>query len=348
MTKAPTPPLVVAGRYEVVRELGRGSFGQVLEVIDHTLDTVCALKLLSNDILVGPWAESQTLRGLKGEFILPILNADVVAGRRYVVTEVMTGGTVDDHVVPDVGMSVGTAVRWAREACQGIARVHDYGLIHGDIKPGNLFLDGRGEVLIGDFGLAQKLDANGLARAVGTPCTMAPEVASPLARTASNDLTYTLSSDVYSLGATLYWMLAGVPATSGMSHLKDIAIQPRPDIWEQAPHLPQGLRNVINKAITFDPRKRQTSASELAAELGRYRPYDRAWDRMKPHADHEQCYRGAKGDSVIEVCVEPTSAGQVNITARHSSSKRRVRKGERISSRSTLPASLRSVFKACN
>lgn len=347
MTNDPTPRRVVAGRYEVIRELGRGSFGQVLEVIDHTLGTVCALKLLSDDIFVGPWAESQILRGLRGEFILPILNADVVANSRYVVTEVMTGGTVHDCIVPSVGMPVERAVRWAREACQGVARVHDSGLIHGDIKPGNLFLDHRGEVLVGDFGLAQRLDANGAARAVGTPDTMAPEAAAALVRLVSSDLTYTMSCDIYSLGATLFWMLAGVPASSGMSSLHDIATQPRPDIWDVAPHLSQGLRNVVNKAISFDNSQRQTSASELAAELGRCASRDRTWDRVAPHTGHEQCYIGFKGGSVIEVCVARDNATRVNITARHAGSGRRVRKGERTSTRSALPASLRSVFRAC-
>lgn len=345
----PPPPMIIARRYEVLRSLGRGSFGEVYEVRDHHLDTVCALKLLSDVISVGPWSESQLLRGLRGEYILPVLNADVIAGQRYVVTEVMSGGTVEDGIVAGVGMpSVERAVRWARDACQGIARVHDHGLIHGDIKPGNLFLDHRGEVLVGDFGLAQRLDASGAARAVGTPGTMAPEAAAPLVPLVSSDLTYTVSCDVYSLGATLFWMLAGVPVTSGMSTLRDVATRPRPDLWGFAPHVPRGLRQVVNKAIAFDPSQRQTSASELAAELGRCASRDRAWDRETPHAGHEQCYVGAKGSSVIEVCVEPDSSTRVTITARHAGSGRRVRRVERTSTRSTLPASLRSVFRACN
>lgn len=349
MTTAPPPPTIIDGRYEVLRSLGQGSYGAVYEVRDHHLDTVCALKLLSDDILVGPWNESQVLRGLKGEYILPVLNADVVAGRRYVVTEVMSGGTVEDGIVAGVGMSsVERAVRWARDACQGIARVHDHGLIHGDIKPGNLFLDQRGEVLVGDFGLAQSLDGNGLARAGGTPSTMAPEVAAPLAGLVPSDLTYRLSSDVYSLGATLFWMLAGAPATSGMSTLSDVATHLRPDLWGFAPHVPRGLRQVVNKAISLDPSRRQTSASNLAAELGRCASRVRAWDRVAPHAGHEQCYVGTKGSSAIEVCVEPDSTTRVTITARHAGSGRRVGRVGRTSTRSALPASLRSVFNACN
>ena len=341
--------MIIAGRYQVIRQLGQGTFGQVLEVHDHTLGPVCALKLLDGSIgVAGPWAESQILRGLRGEYILPILNADLVAGSRYVVTEVMTGGTVDDHIVPNVGMPVGQAVRWAREACHGIARVHDSGLVHGDIKPANLFLDDRREVLVGDFGLAQKLDANGLAEAGGTPGTMAPEVAAPLVPLVLGDLTYTVLSDVYSLGATLFWMLAGAPVTHSMTCLHDIATHPRPDIWDQAPHVPRGLRTIVNRAISFDPALRPASAADLASQLGRFREGDRSWERMTPHAGHEQCFRGTKGGSVIEVCAEPQSTTRMNITARQAGSGRRVRRAERTSERASLSASLRAVFRACN
>ncbi|WP_366933956.1 serine/threonine-protein kinase [Brevibacterium renqingii] len=337
--------MIVDGRYEVIRELGRGSYGQVLEVRDHTMATRCALKLLSDDVLVGPWTESHLLRGLRGEYILPILNADVVAGRRYIVTEVMMGGTVDDHIQAAIGMPIDRAVRWAREACQGIARVHDYDLVHGDIKPGNLFLDAREEVLVGDFGLAQQVDDQGFAQAVGTPATMAPEVAASFKGKSSTPLTYTRLSDVYSLGATAYWMIAGQPPSVGTT---DLVSGTRPDLWTVAPHAPRGLRDAINRAIALDPKQRQASASQLAAELGLHRSPDRTWNRTVPHSGHEQCYSGAKGESVIEVCVHPESTSRVRITGQHASSARRVRKAERTSSRRNLATALRSAFRACN
>lgn len=334
--------MIIANRYEVVRELGRGSFGEVLEVRDHTLDTLCALKLLSDAVLTGPWTESQILRGLSGEYILPIMNADVVQGRRYIVTEVMTGGTVEDRIAPDVGMPTDQVVRWAREACQGVARVHDAGLVHGDIKPGNLFLDAREEVLVGDFGLAQQVNNDGAAQAVGTYTTMAPEVAAVFAGSSSTTFTYTRLSDVYSLGATAYWMLAGRPPSVGLS---DLTADTRPDLWTVAPHVSRGLRDVINRALALDPAKRQTSASHLAAELGLHRSPDRAWNRVAPHDGHDQCFVGIKVNSKIEVCVHSESASRVQILANSSPSGRRVRRGERSSTRRKLSADLRSVFR---
>lgn len=348
MTSAPTPPTIIAGRYEVLRPLGSGSFGEVYEVHDHTLDTRCALKLLANGILFGPWSESQVLRGLRGEYIMPILNADVVAGQRYVVTEVMTGGTVDNHLSPGLGMATEQAVRWTREACQGIARVHDHGLIHGDIKPGNLFLDHRGEVLVGDFGLAQQLGADGCAKAVGTRETMAPEVAAAGVPPVTTNLTYTVGSDVYSLGATLFWMLAGEPPLAGVASYDLLATQSRPDIWERAPHIPRGLRDVVNRAIAFDPADRPASAIELAAALGRYRAPARRWTRIAPHPGHEQCFTGVKGASKIEVCAVPDGSRPIAIVARQAGSGRKVRKAARSCSRSDLSKFLRSAFKVCD
>lgn len=346
MTSDPTPSIVIANRYEVVRELGRGSFGEVWEVHDHTLGTRCALKLLSDQVLAGPWNESQILRGLSGEYVLPILNADVVEGRRYIVTEVMAGGTVEDRITPHVGMKVGQAVRWSREACQGVARAHDAGLIHGDIKPGNLFLDGRDEVLVGDFGLAQLVRGRGAARAVGTPATMAPEVAAGIVSTSSTPYTYTPLSDVYSLGATAYWMLAGHPPTPGPS-FSDLVDVGRPDLWDVAPHVPRGLRDVINRSLSLAPTDRQASASDLAADLGLHRSPGRSWNRVAPHDGHEQCFVGRKARSTIEVCVRPESGSQLCITAQNSPSGRRLAKGTRTSLRRNLPRDLRSVFRAC-
>lgn len=346
MNSDPTPPVVIANRYEVVRGLGSGSFGEVWEVHDHTLGTRCALKLLSDQVFAGPWSESQILRGLSGEYVLPILNADVVQGRRYIVTEVMSGGTVEDRIMPKVGMDVSQAVRWSREACQGVARAHDIGLIHGDIKPGNLFLDARDEVLVGDFGLAQLVAGRGAAKAVGTYATMAPEVAAGIAGFSATQYTYTQLSDVYSLGATAYWMLAGHPPTPG-PNVKDLVDVVRPDIWSVAPHVPRGLRDAINRSLSLDPTERQASASELAADLGLRQSPERSWNRVDPHEGHEQCFVGSKARSIIEVCVVSESESRLLITAHNSPSGRRLTKGTRSSSRRKLQQDLRSVFRAC-
>ena len=123
--------------------------------------------------------------------------------------------TTARSIQPGVGVDVEQATRWLRQACRGVARVHDAGLLHKDIKPENLFISNDQDVLVGDLGIACLRDATGAGHFGGTAETMAPEVAvvgatmSPAAW--PNQRPTTVLSDVYSLGASLYWLLAGIP-----------------------------------------------------------------------------------------------------------------------------------------
>lgn len=341
---------VIAGRYEVRKALGSGAFGEVYEVFDHNLSQVCALKI-HRQTVAGPWTEAQILRQLDGEFILKVLNADLAAGAPYVVTHLATNGTIADQIDPDVGIPITSAVRWARQACQGVARIHDQKLLHRDIKPENLFIDNRQAVLVGDLGLAQLQDQNGLADAAGSIPTMAPEVAriGALGQNPATARVYDVTADVYSLGATLYWMLAGVRPLPRAASFGDVWSAPQPDVWVVAPHVPQGLRDIVNKSIARDPGSRYSSVAEFDSALGGWSPPARSWTRVTPHASHEQCFTGVKGASHLEICAIPTGVRtQIEIVARHSASGRAVPRAHRTVSRSGLPAGLRSAFHACN
>ncbi|MGH3724611.1 MAG: serine/threonine protein kinase [Mycobacterium sp.] len=341
---------VIAGRYEVRKALGSGAFGEVYEVFDHNLKQVCALKI-HNRTVAGPWTEAQILRQLDGEFILKVLNADLAAGAPYVVTHLATNGTVTDKIEPDVGMPITSAVRWARQACQGVARIHDQKLLHRDIKPDNLFIDHRQDVLVGDLGLAQLQDQNGLADAAGSIPTMAPEIAQ-IGVPGQNPTTvrvYGAAADVYSIGATLFWMLAGAQPVPGASSYADVWSAPQPDIWDAAPHVPQGLRDIVNKSIAREPFNRYASAAGFDSALGGWSPPPRIWTRVTPHSGHRQCFSGTKGASLLEVCAIPTGVrSQLQIVARHPASQRAVVKAHRTVSRAGLAAGLRSTFRACN
>lgn len=341
---------IIAGRYEVRKALGSGAFGEVYEVFDHNLKQVCALKI-HNRMVAGPWTEAQILRQLDGEYILKVLNADLAEGAPYVVTHLATNGTIADQIQPDVGVLITAAVRWARQACQGVARIHDQKLLHRDLKPENLFIDGRHDVLVGDLGLAQLQDENGLADAAGSIPTMAPEIAR-IGAPGQNPTTarvYSIAADVYSLGATLFWMLAGAQPVPGTSSYDDIWRASQPDLWEVAPHVPQGLRDIVNRSIAREPVKRYASAAGFDSALGGWSPPPRLWTRVKPHPGHEQCFSGTKGASLLAVCAIPTGVRtQLNIVAYHSASGRAVTKARRTVPRSGLSAGLRSAFHACN
>jgi len=347
---ARTAGQIIAGRYEVRKALGTGAFGEVHEVFDHHFKQVCALKI-HNQMIAGPWTEAQILLQLDGEYILKVLNADLAQGAPYVVTHLATNGTIADQIPRGVGIPITTAVRWARQACQGVARVHDHRLLHRDIKPENLFVDTHQDILVGDLGLAQLQDSNGLADAAGSIPTMAPEIAR-VGAPGQNPTTarvYSIAADVYSLGACLFWMLAGAQPVPGASSFGDVWSAPDPDLWNVAPHVPQGLRDIVNRSIARDPANRYASAAGFDAALGGWSPPPRLWTRLKPHAGHEQCFSGAKGASLIEVCAIPTGVRtQLNIVAFHPASRRAVTKAQRTVSRSGLSAGLRSAFHACN
>jgi serine/threonine-protein kinase len=316
----------IRNRYRVLGYLGGGENGRVYEVWDERQDQRCALKMLNNTFF-GTWAEARVLTGLRGDYILPILNTDDEGGVAFIVTEVMENGSTEDHIVQGVGARVDEATEWVRQAAIGIARVHDSGLIHMDIKAGNLFLDEDRRVLVGDFGLANPSDANGVGSAGGgSPETMAPEIA-------AGGLA-SVRTDVYSLGATLYHLLTGDWMNPALRPLTDwnqlnaaVAAHgaPRP-LGEVAPHVPVGLGTIVMKAIDPDPSRRYATSDELAAALGaRTRPA-RTWTRDQPCSGHTTCFTGIKaGASTFKVCAVPTGS-----RGRHIIESRRIPAGTRV------------------
>lgn len=300
----------IDSRYRVDGYFGSGKNGHVYDVWDTNQGQRVALKLLDPHRLhLGRWAEAQTLTSLSGRYILPILNASDDAGVPYIVTDVMLNGTTEDAIVPGVGVPVDQAAKWIRQAAVGIARVHDRRLVHVDIKAGNLFLDADNNVLVGDFGLAGHMDGAGNSHGGGSPETMAPEIPSTFATN--------VRTDVYSLGATLYHMLAGQWMNPALANLTDwgqltaaVAAHGAPTpIGHVAPHVPQGLRSIVMRAIDPDPTQRYASAGDLASALGARTKPRRTWTRDPPCAGHTMCFSGVRpGHASIKVCAVPTGS----------------------------------------
>jgi serine/threonine-protein kinase len=288
---------VIGGRYVVQTLLGRGSFGEVYKVADGNQGGEYALKLFLPLPGTNVWHEAQILTQLESDYILPVRNADIASGVPYVVTDIAAYGTAADHLSP-IGVVPDRAVHWTRAACRGTTRTHDAGLLHRDIKPGNLFLTATGDALLGDFGLAHLQDAFGNAPPGGTPVTEAPEVA------AGNPAT--VRSDVYSLGATLYALLAGRYAHDGPdipACLAALAAGPGPALRDIAPHVGQALAQRVARAMDRDPAARYASASAFDAALGQLPKQTRRWARTDEHPGHLGCWRGtAAKASAVTVC----------------------------------------------
>jgi serine/threonine-protein kinase len=343
---------LIAQRYEILGSLGSGGQGDVFEVFDHNENDTVALKLLHpTNHPFGTWGEAKILRHLADDHILPIRNADTHLGQAFLVTAIASGGSVAKRI-PPVGMNVDEAVRCVQQACQGIERGHDCGLLHNDIKPDNLFLDAKGNCVVGDYGMAGAIDpttGTGIAYG-GTAETVAPEIA--VAVLAGQPPLATRRSDVYSLAATLFWMLAGepphdfigIPADQQL-RLQHVATTPPRKIRDVAPHVPDTLARAINAGVSVDPDNRPVSALDLANTIGR--PITgRRWQRTDEHPGHLACHRGtrtSRGDYLLCTHPGPKATDRVLMTT-HAGSNRQVSNGTVKTTRAKWAAATRQLM----
>src|SRR5690348_5263031 len=203
----------LSGSYTLERELGRGGMATVFLAQDLKHDRPVALKVLHPELAMslGPerfLREIKLAARLQHPHILTVLDSGETGGRLWFTMPFVEGESLRDRLRRERQLPVDDALRIAREAAQALQYAHQHGVVHRDIKPENLLLTQDGNTLVADFGIAralgsgaeQRLTETGLA--VGTPAYMSPEQAS-----GESDLT--ARSDIYSLGAVLYEMLAG-------------------------------------------------------------------------------------------------------------------------------------------
>ncbi|MEU4595620.1 serine/threonine-protein kinase [Nocardia sp. NPDC023988] len=312
---------VINDRYEFLYKLG--SDGHVYAARDRHLDKTVALKLL--DPIVGEsarsWDEARRLEALKSRCLLEVLNADVdgPSDIRFIVTPLAKGGDVG-ALAKDVGLGLQQSVRIIRHIAAGIDRIHAAGMVHRDIKPGNALVSGD-DVVVSDLGYCAILDSDGKAARNGSWCTVAPEVA------AGGDCT--VLSDVYSLGATAFYVLAGeYPVSlrySEEGQRDRIMAGEIRNLRDLAPHVPQSAATVIRKALKLNPVDRHSTAEEFANALVGAVDGRRDWSRVL-HPGHSFCLRGEpfKTRAGVVICSEPEGAN-VRLIARNEPSMRRLK-----------------------
>lgn len=341
----------VANRYEVLSPLGSGGQAEAYRAKDLHEGDIVALKLLQSFPPGQLWLEAQALRQLGDPHILPIRNADVDAGQPFLVTELATHGTLDDPLSASesCGLRVDEVVRFMRQAAHGVGRAHAINLIHNDIKPKNLFLNAEGECLVGDFGGACLLPQGG---GTGTPNATTPPIAAPEIAQAWDAAS--VRSDVYSLGATAFWLLAGrpphefPPGASFQDALAIVANEAPRRLWDRAPHVPTNVATTIDTAMARDPADRFMTAAEFAAALGRRPAVSRRWRRTDEHPEHLACWRGesSTGGTYVTCLEEGARASQAVISSKHLSSGRRITKGCKTVNSRDAEQRLRGVFRA--
>jgi serine/threonine protein kinase len=341
----------VANRYEVMSPLGVGGQAEAYRAKDLHEGDIVAIKLLQSFPPGQPWLEAQALRQLSDPHILPIRNADVDAGQPFLVTELATHGTLAGPLAANgrCGLRVDEVVRFMRQAANGVGRGHAIRLIHNDIKPENLFLNAEGECLVGDFGGACLLPQGA---STGTPHATTPPIAAP--EIAREWDAASVQSDVYSLGATAYWLLAGRPPhdfPAGASFHEALAVVATKEplrLWDHAPHVPTNVAKTIDTAMAQDHADRFETVAEFAAALGSRPAISRRWRRTDEHSAHLACWRGEspRGGTYVTCLEEGERASQAVITSTHLSSGRRITKGCKTVSSRNAAQKLRSVFRS--
>ncbi len=260
------PGMLVAGRYRIIALLGRGGMGEVFRADDLSLGQPVALKFLpeaaTDEITLARFRnEVRIARRISHPNVCRVYDIGQADNQVFLSMEYIDGEDLSSLLRRIGRLPSDKAVEIARKICAGLAAAHDKGVLHRDLKPANIMLDGRGEILIMDFGLA------GVAHEIedvrsGTPAYMAPE------QLAGKEVTP--RSDIYSLGLVLYELFTGKPAFGGKT-LEDIVRVRRTSTPHRPSTLVRDLDPAVERAILHcletDPDRRPASALMVAAAL---------------------------------------------------------------------------------
>jgi serine/threonine-protein kinase len=264
------------GDYELLEEVGRGGQGVVFRAWQKSLNRTVAVKLIrvsqltTNAHLKRLRREAEAAAKLNHPGIVPVYEVGERDGTYYFSMRFVEGDCLDDVVSRGA-----TSIRHAAELIAKVARTvhyaHEHGILHRDIKPGNILLDADGEPHLTDFGLARLVEqgstVTGSMEIMGTPSYMAPEQAM------GNNAAVSSATDVYGLGTVLYELLTGQPPFSGGTTYETIHL-----LLDSEPRQPRLLNRKVDrdlsavclKCLEKDPRRRYSSALDLAEDLERW------------------------------------------------------------------------------
>ena len=264
------------GDYELLEEVGRGGQGVVFRARQKSLNRIVALKVIG----LGQWAtkahlkrfrlEAEAAASLDHPCIVPIYEVGERDGQCYFSMKFVEGGQLDE-VVRHTPISIRQAAELMAKVARTVHYAHEHGILHRDIKPGNILLDVKSEPHLTDFGLARLVESESTVtrtlEVLGTPSYMAPEQA------AGDKAKLTRTTDVYGLGAVLYQLLTSHPPFAGGTTYETIKLlletEPRPPrLWNSK--VDQDLSTICRKCLEKDPQRRYSSALVLAEDLERW------------------------------------------------------------------------------
>jgi serine/threonine protein kinase/tetratricopeptide (TPR) repeat protein len=264
------------GDYELLEEVGRGGQGVVFRAWQKSLNRTVAVKIIG----IGQFTTNAHLKRLRREAaaaaklnhpgIVPVYEVGERDGAYYFSMRFVEGDNLDDVVSRGL-ISVQQAAELIAKVARTVHYAHEHGILHRDIKPGNILLDANGEPHLTDFGLARLVEhgstVTGSLEVMGTPSYMAPEQA------VGNNAAVSSATDVYGLGAVLYELLTGHPPFAGGTTYETIHLlldsEPRqPRLWNQK--VDRELSAICLKCLEKGPRHRYSSALALAEDLERW------------------------------------------------------------------------------
>jgi serine/threonine protein kinase/Flp pilus assembly protein TadD len=263
--------LTFAGRYEIIEEIGKGGMGTVYRVEDKKIKGEIALKLIKPEIA----ADRKTIERFRNELRLArkIAHRNVCrmydlgeeAEAHYITMEYVPGENLQGMIRMMGQLSPAQAISIAKQVCEGLAEAHSLGVVHRDLKSGNIMIDKQGNARIMDFGIARSPKTKGIAGAeamISTPEYMSPE------QVEGEEVDQ--RSDIYSLGVTLFEMVTGKLPFEGETPLSVAAKQktePPPDPKEINTEVPVALSRIILKCMEKDKEERYQTAEELYGDL---------------------------------------------------------------------------------
>jgi serine/threonine protein kinase/Tfp pilus assembly protein PilF len=264
------------GDYELLEEIGHGGQGVVYRARQKSLNRLVALKVIG----LSHWAteahvkrfrlEAEAAASLNHPCIVPIYEVGERDGACYFSMGLVEGGQLD-AVAKREPIPIGDAAELIAKLARTVSYAHEHGILHRDIKPGNILLDAKGEPHLTDFGLARLVETEGTVtrtmEVLGTPSYMAPEQA------VGNNARVSSATDVYGLGAVLYQLLTGQPPFAGGTTYETIKLlldtEPRqPRLLN--PKVDRDLTTICLKCLEKDPKRRYSSALALAEDLERW------------------------------------------------------------------------------
>jgi serine/threonine protein kinase/Flp pilus assembly protein TadD len=308
------------GDYELLEEVGRGGQGVVFRARQKTLNRIVALKVIS----LGQWASKAHLKRFRREAeaaaklehpgIVPIHEVGERDGSCYFSMQFIEGGELDE-VVKRTPMSIRQAAGLIAKVARTVHYAHEHGILHRDIKPGNILLDKNGEPHLTDFGLARLLDAqSSVTRTIdvlGTPSYMAPEQA------AGETTKLSKATDVYGLGAVLYQLLTGQPPFAGGTTYETIRLlrdtEPRPP-RSLNPKIDRELSTICLKCLEKDPKGRYPAAAGLAEDLEHWLKHEPIQAKQSGFFTHARKWVRRNPSTTVQVTLLVALAAGLSLT----------------------------------